>query len=282
MNSPAVTIVLPVKNCADYLQTTIDSVLAQTYTNYELFIVLDYADTSTATVAYRNEYRDSRISILQNMGPAGLANALNYGISHSKAKYIARIDGDDICAPNRIKIQLDLINRSPEIGLVFSGFNTIDKHGSFLRKYNVGWIRSNFLFFLLASFPPHSTALFNRELFYKIGTYNKNYHRAQDRDLWFKFSKVCNICVAREQLVSIRRHTMGISQSTSGSLLQRHFFILSTLSFLYPKLTHDELESLIKTNSQIFDMFPKIIKNNKLFTCLQLLILSTLIFIKGF
>ena len=280
MHSPTVTIVLPVKNCSDYLQATINSVLAQTYKDFELLIILDYADASTAAIAYGSRDVDDRIAVFPNTRPAGLANALNYGISLSKAKYIARIDGDDICAPNRIKTQLALINQSPGTGLVFSSFSTIDKHGACLRRYRIGCIRSSFLFFLFASFPPHSTALFDRELFNELGNYDEDYLRAQDRDLWLRFSKVCRICVAREQLVEIRRHSMGSSQSPSGSLLQKHYFILSTLSYFYPRLARNKLQSLITASSHILQFFPMNIRGKRLFTYLQLLILLTLIFVK--
>ena len=128
MNSPAISIVLPVYNSGQYLAETINSLLAQTFTDFELIIIDDGStDNSTEIIS---GYADKRIRLLRNERNFGLIYTLNKGVELAKGKYIARIDGDDICAPDRLERQLYYFQQDPSVAVVASTVTFIDASGA--------------------------------------------------------------------------------------------------------------------------------------------------------
>ena len=122
---PLVSIILPAYNCEAYLQQTINSLLQQTYTNFELLIINDGSTDSTFEII--NSYTDSRIQLIQNDGNKGLIYSLNNGFELAKGKYIARIDADDICLPERIEKQVNWLEQNPSTAVVASTIQFINE-----------------------------------------------------------------------------------------------------------------------------------------------------------
>ena len=104
--TPPVTVLLPVYNAAPYLREAVDSVLAQTFTDYELLIINDGSTDDTANILA--SYKDERITIVTQQN-IGLIATLNKGLSIAKGKYVARFDADDVCYPDRLKLQYDFL-----------------------------------------------------------------------------------------------------------------------------------------------------------------------------
>ncbi len=118
---PTISVVMPVYNAGKYLAAAIESVLNQTFTAFELLLIND--GSADGSLAVMQSFTDSRIRILDNEGNKGLVYSLNSGITEAKGRYIARMDADDICLPERFQLQLDYLEKYPEIGLV-AGFIT--------------------------------------------------------------------------------------------------------------------------------------------------------------
>src|SRR3989339_1903405 len=110
MPNPKISIVMPVYNCEGFLRDAIDSVLKQTFTDFELIIVNDASTDNTLSII--KSYDDLRIALI-NRGKLGLTRALNAGIATARGRYIARMDGDDISLPNRFQKQYDFLEKNP-------------------------------------------------------------------------------------------------------------------------------------------------------------------------
>ena len=106
MQSPSISVIMPVYNTAKYLNEAIDSILNQTYKDFE-FIIIDDCSTDGSLDIIKT-YSDDRIILIENETNKGYVYGLNYALSFAKGKYIARMDSDDISLPNRFKRQFYL------------------------------------------------------------------------------------------------------------------------------------------------------------------------------
>lgn len=113
---PVISVVMPVYNGEDYVKEAIESILNQTFRNFE-FIIIDDGSTDT-TPEILSSFNDSRIKIFRNASNLKIANSLNKGIGNASGKYIARMDSDDIAYPERLQRQVKFLERNPSIGLV--------------------------------------------------------------------------------------------------------------------------------------------------------------------
>lgn len=124
---PLVSIILPVYNCEKFIRFTIDSLLNQTYTNFELLILNDGSIDATTKII--DTYTDSRIQRINNSKNEGLIFTLNKGVALAKGKYIARIDADDICLPTRLEKQVQWLEKNTNTAIVATQIKLINEEG---------------------------------------------------------------------------------------------------------------------------------------------------------
>ena len=130
MNPPLVSVIMSVYNGEKYLVQAIDSILNQTYQNFEFIIIDDCSTDNSSHILQEYAQKDSRIKIIKkekNIGIKGFIENLNLGISIAKGKYIARMDADDISLPERFQKQVDFLENNPEITLVGAQLNLINE-----------------------------------------------------------------------------------------------------------------------------------------------------------
>ena len=132
MNSPLVSILMPCYNNADYIGEAIESILCQSLQDFELIVLDDCSTDNSAEII--SSFADERIVYHHNEQNMGLANNLNIGIRMACGKYIARMDGDDISLPDRLKTQIDFLETHPDIALCSCGMEMFGKD-------NMVWIR---------------------------------------------------------------------------------------------------------------------------------------------
>ena len=113
IKDPIVTVLLPTYNSEAYIADTLDSILRQTFQNYEVLVINEFGSTD-ATLDFVDLFADKRIRVIQNQKKLGLAESLNLGIREARGKYIARIDADDTCAPERFAKQVEFLEKNPE------------------------------------------------------------------------------------------------------------------------------------------------------------------------
>src|SRR4051812_32189612 len=129
MSEVKVTVLMSAYNTEMYISEAIHSVLNQTFTDFELLIVNDGSTDKTMEII--QTFKDPRI-ILVNQPNGGVSKALNNGLHHAKAKFIARFDSDDICYPERLQVQYDFMQENPDYVLCGSSADYIDKNGEYI------------------------------------------------------------------------------------------------------------------------------------------------------
>ena len=132
MQKPLVSVVMPTYNAEQYLNETMDSLLSQTFKNFELLIIDDASKDNTRKII--RSYKDARIKLIN--GPQkGLAAALNYGIKIANGKYIARMDADDIALPERFAKEVEFLEKNPEYIATAHNVIVVDKNGNIRNDY---------------------------------------------------------------------------------------------------------------------------------------------------
>lgn len=126
-----VTVLMPTYNVAPYVREAIDSVMQQTYTDFELLVIDDCSTDDTVSVVHSID--DPRIHIIQNEKNVGLAENLNRGLSHITTEYVARMDGDDIAEPFWLEKEVAVLDSHPEIGICSGGFERFGTVKSLVR-----------------------------------------------------------------------------------------------------------------------------------------------------
>ena len=172
------------------IRESLDSILSQSYTDFELIVVLDRPDYAEG-LALLQEYaaKDARVKVLVNEKNIGLAMSMNYAAENAKGEYYLRMDADDVCYPGRFQKQIDAITGS-DYDLICGNYDFMDEQGNFLpqkpRVYTDGQLNT-----LLAyrNIIHHPTVIMKAKAFWEAGAY-RNYPCSQDYDLWLRM-KCC-------------------------------------------------------------------------------------------
>lgn len=178
------SVVMPVYNQAETLPAAVNSILGQSFKDFAFVIVDDYSTDETPLLLCRFAGRDERIKIITNSRHLGLTKSLNLGWRAAKTKFIARMDGDDLALPSRLKKQRDYLIRHPKISLLGTGVRLIDPAGRPLRQkllpIDPQAIRRQIL-----SFCPfiHPTWMLPRSILMEMEGYNEDFPYTQDYEL---------------------------------------------------------------------------------------------------
>jgi glycosyltransferase involved in cell wall biosynthesis len=185
-STPTVSIVTPAFNRADYLPHTIDSVLAQSYPDFEHIIIDD--GSSDGTDELIRGYTDRRIRYFQQANQ-GQSVARNVGIEASRGEYICFLDSDDLWLPNKLEEQLALFADDPGAGVVYGDKISIDGSGHELHRRNMrrysGWITGKLL---ADNFVSMNTTMTRAELLRQAGGFDASDRYAEDYGLWLRVS----------------------------------------------------------------------------------------------
>lgn len=232
-NYPEISVVMSCHNASRWLHEAIDSVLAQTFENFELILVDDGSLDDTWAIIQGYQAQDKRI-IAINKANTGLADSLNIGIAQAKGAWIARLDADDLCEATRLEEQFSFVHTHPEVVLLGTGFWEIDEHGQDIKKQVYPSEHHKLIRHLERSqrFFPHSSAFFRRIVVQEMGGYNPLFRKAQDRDLWLRFAARGEIACLESCLVKVRMHSGQISNSASGFSQLVYGVASSTCHFL--------------------------------------------------
>lgn len=198
-NAPLISAILPVYNGEDHLAECIDSVLHQTFTNFEFIIVDDASTDGTSQILKEFAIKDARIKVVTHKINQKQTIAANTAINNAGGRYIARMDADDIALPHRFKKQVIFMEENPKIGLLGSWVDIIDDDGEVLEKWYThttsGYLRWNLLFG--TSFA-HSSVMMKSDIAKKVGLYQSL--EAEDYDLWSRISRIAKVANLPEVL----------------------------------------------------------------------------------
>lgn len=213
MSVPKISIIMAVHNGQPYLEDCLLSVLSQSVADFEFIVIDDGSNDGSTKVLEAMAARDFRIKLTRNGDNIGLTRSLNVGLEQARGEYIARIDADDLCRPNRLDVQLEAMLSDPDLVILGSGYRIIDEHGSPQGQVSVA-LSDERIRWLLGFSPPsfHPTYFFRRLA--PDGTvvrYDEAFLTAQDFDLWSRLSEQGQGRVLADVLIDYRRHAGGIS-----------------------------------------------------------------------
>lgn len=214
---PAVTVLMSCYNASRYLPEAVESILTQSYRDYEFIIVNDGSTDNTSDVLRRYAAQDDRIVLIEKEN-SGLADSLNVGIEAARGMWIARLDADDIALPCRLERQVAFMVNHLDCHLLGSALSIIDGKGMTVKRHRYPAHHDRLLSDLrrFRPFFAHSTAMFVTEAVRRRGGYNTYYRRSQDKDLWLRVAEWGQIACLQEPLVNIRRHGEQISHHGNG------------------------------------------------------------------
>lgn len=173
-------------NCASTLQEALDSLYAQTYQDFEIILCDDGSTDITHQIAYENQQKHNNIVLLKNPHNMGLNQTLNNCLAVAKGEYIARMDGDDLCMPDRFETELRFLEEHPEYAIVSSPMEYFDEQGTFMTGKGKGEIKP--ADFKKGSPICHAPCMVRKEAYDKVGGYSVSPKllRVEDYNLWFK------------------------------------------------------------------------------------------------
>tara|TARA_Y100000994_G_scaffold247154_1_gene251921 strand:- start:953 stop:1930 length:978 start_codon:yes stop_codon:yes gene_type:complete len=246
--SPKVSVVMSVYNGQNWLKYSIESILNQTFRDFEFIIVDDGSTDSSIDIINFFQSRDKRIRIIQKKN-TGLADSLNIAINSAKSEWIARIDCDDKSHLKRLEKQYLLALNVGKNFIIGSNCNLINSSERIISEYKYpekhNRLKRNLL--NLYGFFPHSSAFFSFSSFQKLGGYRIHYERSQDYDLWLRsLSFGLKFLCVQEPLVFIRKHENQISSANRG--LNSVIYSTCALTCFYLR------EKNIKDPADIYDI----------------------------
>ena len=216
-NPIPITVLMSVYNGERWLYESIESVLEQTFNDFEFIIVNDGSQDSSLDIINTFAHRDQRIRVIDKVN-TGLADSLNLGIGEARGEWIARIDADDVCEQNRLEIQYSEARSRKELVLIGSGLIEINELGQRIRICHYPTSHDQLIDRLVnyRGFFAHSSAFFRNQAVKKLGGYRTRVKRSQDYDLWLRLSKIGKIACVVEPLVRVRKHTGQVSYEEGG------------------------------------------------------------------
>lgn len=271
---PKISLIMSVYNGEDYLAETIESVLSQTFTEWEFIIINDCSTDNTSKILAEYALKDERIKVHTNETNLRLPSSLNKALSLAKGRYIARMDADDICMPDRLQKQYDFMEAKPNVDLSSCRFMTL-KNGVYASGGCGGKDDDNSIKALLLVTNPilHPGIIAKAEVIKELG-YDKNFTCTEDIELWTRF--VLNnkkVEILSEYLMIYRLHDKQITETTLDKQRNEVIKIQKTyLSELLKPMTKEQEEFYINgvyfrrnTNISKFIKFYKWAKsaNNK-------------------
>lgn len=183
---PTISVVMGIYNCAKTLEEAVNCIINQTYTDWELIMCDDCSTDNTYSVAESLAKKDSRIVLLKNEKNLTLAPTLNKCIEHAKGKYVARMDGDDLCQLDRFEKEIMVLENNPDIALVSCNMDLFDKNGTYRTvHYNKNPTLASFI---KRSQFCHAGCMMRTEVLKELKGYDtsEKCKRVEDYDLWVR------------------------------------------------------------------------------------------------
>ena len=206
--SPPVTVLMPVYNATQYLRASVQSILSQSFADFEFVAVDDGSTDGSLAILREFEARDSRVRIISRPN-TGIVGALNDGISAARGELIARMDSDDLSATDRLEKQVAFLRANPDHVLVGSQVVLIDPEGATLcpkrdTEYSherIDWAHLHHRWPLV-----HPTVMMRRDAVKAVGGYRDKYQWLEDLDLFLRLAEIGRLASLHDVLLHYRLH----------------------------------------------------------------------------
>lgn len=274
---PKVSVVLPTYNNETYLKDAIDSIIQQTFTDFELIIVDDGSTDKTHSIL--SAYNDPRMVIITNQENMGVPSSVNRGLEKAQGEYVARMDGDDVSSLNRFALQVSFLDDHPHIGVVGGQRQYIDETGKLYDcPIRVALVHNLIVWrvFLGAPFW-HPSTMIRKKLFDDYGFYNTNFYYGSDLELWLRLLTKTQFANLDEDILLYRVHAQAVthrwkempqsppirsqvsSQFIGRSIHESIFDFINTAMYSNARLSDEKATEII---SFLFDLYNSLITRN--------------------
>lgn len=229
MNSPRVSVVMSVYNGATFLADSVNSILNQTYANFEFIIVNDGSTDNSLQILQQIALTDSRIQVIDQPN-SGLTRALVAGCQLARGEFIARQDDDDESRPERLAKQVQFLDAHATVGFVACATRYLGPRGEHLElasRSESPEIATRQLLMERGGPPAHGSVMFRRSVYERLGGYRTEFYFSQDSDLWLRMAEHVQFACVPEELYAFRKHGDSITsvhretQSAFGRLGQK-------------------------------------------------------------
>jgi glycosyltransferase involved in cell wall biosynthesis len=210
-NMPAISVVMPVYNASQFLAEAVESILAQRFADFEFLAIDDGSTDESAEILERYARVDPRLRMVRRPH-AGLPATLNVGCDLAQAKYIARMDADDIALPERFERQAEFLDRHPRVAILGTQLQQIREDGTPMAVSNHplthAEIAANMQKFCCIH---HPTVMMRTEAMRALGGYRTAFQAAEDHDFWLRAAERFELANLPEVLLLYRLHTHAVS-----------------------------------------------------------------------
>lgn len=207
MAYPRISVIMSVYNGEKYLREAIESILNQTFADFEFLIVNDGSTDGSLEII--QSYPDERIRVINNEQNIGLTKSLNRAIRQARGEFIARQDADDISLPNRFEEQIKYFDQHPETAMLGTSKYVIDEDGKILRQ-EIALLKPRSKNLLKTNVLTHGAVMFRKTIVDELGAYNEVLRYSQDYELWLRIAKHYEVRNLRQQLYKSRSHSANI------------------------------------------------------------------------
>lgn len=220
-NFPLVSIVLPVYNGEKYLASAIDSILAQSYENWELIIVNDCSTDNSPFIMEKYAKKDARIRIVNNKENLKLPRSLNAGFAEAKGMYYTWTSDDNLLKPDMLATLVEVMEKEESLGLVYSNYTGIDETGTETGLYEMREPDA-----MYSGNPVGASFLYRADIAKKIGGYDDDLFLAEDYDYWMRIFIEAPVKKISEDLYYYRRHRGSLTETRKESIRHQTFLAL--------------------------------------------------------
>lgn len=231
---PRISVIMPVYNTEAYLKEAIDSILGQTYTNFELIAINDGSKDGSGAILDHYAGIDKRMNVVHQEN-AGLVATLNRGISMAKGEFIARMDADDVSFPRRFELQVEALDKHADAVLVAGGFEIIDEESEFMyREVIAARDRDIKRSMLLRNPIAHGSVMFRKSACDTVGGYSNACGPTEDFELWSRLSLVGTFIGLEQTIFRWRVNRKGITSNNNKlqlEIMKRHVAALWANNF---------------------------------------------------
>jgi len=208
--TPLVSVNMPVYNGERFIKEAIESILAQSFADFELVIVNDGSTDNTVSII--GQFNDPRIKLVHNKNKTGLAHVRNIALTNSIGKYIAILDSDDVAFPERLQLQVDFLEKNEKYALVCGGIDIIDAEGNITGAeaytYSDDEIGPALFFHNCIA---QSSVMLRKSMLPSTEPYDPAFPPSEDYHLWIRLSKKYPMHIIKKPLIKYRKHAFNTS-----------------------------------------------------------------------
>ncbi len=232
---PKVSVVIPVYNAMTYLSDTLNSVLQQTFSDFEVLII-DDGSTDNIQAWVAQNITDPRVRLIPQANQ-GLSAARNTGIANAQGEYVAFLDADDLWKPTKLEVQVHYLDNNAAVGLVYNWIAVIDAEGKPTGRVWRGDIEGDVLEEVLQrNIIDCPSVLVRRKCFLDVGVFDRTLRSVEDWDMWIRIATRYHFAVTREALVYYRQHSSNMSKNWRVMEQAFHQVIEKSFESISPKL----------------------------------------------